>query len=560
MKLAELSIKILNFMYFTGTIEMIELIVKNRNKELLEMPKEIVFQDDARRKMLSGMNQLANTIKGTLGPLGRNVVLQKEISPLVTSDGAAIAKDFSLENPAENMGAQFLKDIASQNKTLTGDGMSTAVVLAQHMIHEGMKNLAAGANPMEMKRGIQGASQLAAAAIQKLSKPVETREEIAQVASIASGDTFLGEMIADAMHRVGKNGLITVDEMGTKDTELQVIEGMQFERGYLSDMMITDRERMVAELEHPYILITDQEISSIQEILPLLEQIAATHCPLFILAEKLSSEVLGTLLLNQKNGTLKFAAVMPPAYGNGRQARMEDIAIFTGATYLSQSMGHTLQNVTLDMLGRADMVRIERKNTAIIGGYGDPYAIAERIHSLQTMIEKTDYDFDKSAFKERLAKLSGGAAILRIGGSTEVEIKEKKHRADNALSAVRAAVAEGIVPGGGVVLMNIRPVISAYTQTLSGERKTGAAILLGALERPLYQIAENAGFDGNMIVNKIRECPRGIGFDVQTGEFTDMRQAGIVDAARVTKLALLSAASAASMFLTMEAGITDIKS
>lgn len=524
------------------------------------MAKTIVFQDDARKKMMAGIDQLADTIKVTLGPVGRSVVLQKSTtSPLITSDGASIASDFVLEDPVEDMGAQIIKEIAEKTKSLAGDGMTTAVVLAQCMIQEGMKRLAAGANPVEMKKGIQGASQLAAAAIQKLAQNVEYYDTIAQIATVASGDSAIGDMIAEAMESIGIHGLVTVDEAGTRETVLDVMEGMEFERGYLSEEMVTDVDRMVAELDNPYILVTDKEISSIQTIAPILEQVVQQHRSLLIIAENITSDALATLILNKRSGVLKAAAVKPPAYGEGRVARMEDIAIYTGATFISEKTGYSFQNITMDMLGNAETVRVSRQNTIIIGGAGDPNKISERIGMLQMLVEKTDYEFDKKAYKERLAKLAGGAAVIRVGGVTETEIKEKKHRIDNALCAARAALAEGIVPGGGTTLMNMVPVIKGYTESLTGDRKAGASILLRALEAPLRQIAQNAGFDGSTAVGKVLCSQRGIGFDANTGELVDMIDAGIIDSARVTRLALLSAASAAAMFLTTEAGITEMK-
>lgn len=522
------------------------------------MPKEIIFQDDVRRKMQTGADKLADTIKVTLGPVGRTVVLQKNAaSPLVTSDGAAIAADFALEDPFEDMGAQFIKEIAEKTKSLAGDGMTTAVVLAQSMIREGMKRLAAGANPVEMKKGIQGAAQLAAAAVQKLAQPVEYYDTIAQVAAVASGNAEIGDMISQALERVGVNGLVTVDETGSRDTILDVMEGMEFERGFLSGEMVTDADRMVAELDDPYILITDQEVSSVAPLAPILEQVVRQGRSLLIIAENVTGEALATLILNKRSGVLKADAVKPPAYGEGRAARMEDIAIFTGATVISEKMGYTLQDLTMDLLGEAETVRIGRQSTVIIGGAGDPYQIAERIRMLQALVEKTDYEFDKKAYKERLSKLAGGAAVIRVGGVTETEIKEKKQRIDNALCAARAALAEGVVPGGGTTLMNMVPAIKGYTESLSGDRRSGAAIVLKALEQPLCQIAENTGLDGSTAVSKVRMLPRGIGLDAASGEFVDMMEAGIIDSARVTRLALLSAASAAAMFLTTEAGIVE---
>ena len=524
------------------------------------MAKEIVFQEEARKRMLSGLDQLADTIKVTLGPNGRTVVMQNNSSsPTITSDGAAIAADFSLEDPVEDMGAQMIKDIANKTKALTGDGMTTAVVLTQAMIREGMKCLASGANPVEMKKGILGAAQLAAAAVQRLAAPIRSKEDIQKIATVASGDAAIGKMVADAMEGVGRNGLVTVDETGSTETVLDIMEGMEFERGYLSEHMITDFEEMTAVLEEPYILITDQEISSVHQIAHLLEAVVQENRGLLIIAEDVTGDALATLILNKQNGVLKSAAVKPPAYGEGRQARLEDLAIYTGATFIAKKLNYSWEEVTLDMLGCAEFVRIKKQSTAILNGAGDPYEIAARIASLQAMIAKTDYAFDKNTLKDRLAKLAGGAAVIRVGGATQTEMKVRKHRTENALCAARAAVAEGIVPGGGTTLINMIPVIKGYAETLSGDQKIGAGIVLKALEQPVRQIAANSGFDGSAVVYRLRNSPRGTGFNALTGELTDMKSAGILDSARVTRLALLSAASAAAMFLTTEAGITDLQ-
>lgn len=522
------------------------------------MPKEIIFRSDIHRKMLSGVHQLADTVKATLGPVGRSVVLHRTpAAPVFASDGAAIISDFSLEDPFENMGVQIIKDIAQRGKALSGDGMTTAVVLAQRMIQEGERCLAAGADPLELKKGMQGAAQLTAAAVQRLARPVRSSNTIAQVASVASGDPAVGSLVAEALDRVGPNGIVTVDETGSRDTVLQVMEGMQFERGYLSPHMVTDEERMVAELDHPYILITDETISQIHTLAPVLEQVAASGRPLLIIAENVTGDALAALTLNKLRGTLTAAAVQPPAYGEGRRARLEDLAIYTGAALLSRELGRSLENVTLDMLGSAESVRIERHSTAVINGGGSPLQIAERIQMLQAMIGKTDQEFNQNALKERLASLAGGAAVIHVGGVTETEIKAAKLRTENALHAARAAMAEGVVPGGGTALIGTLPAVSAYAASLEGDRRTGASIVAKSLCQPLYQIARNAGFDGSTIVSSVQATPGGVGFDAQTGTLRNMEDAGILDAARAIRLALLGAVSAAAMLLTAEAGIAD---
>ena len=443
------------------------------------MPKEIVYSEDFRRRIQSGVDKLANTMKITLGPKGRNVVIQRSSgSPLVTNDGATIAKEIELEDCVENMGTRLIKEVALKTKDMAGDGTTTATILAQYIIREGFKSITSGANAVELKKGIQGATQLAIAAIRKLAKPVETREAIKQVAATSAEDTDIGEMIAEALEKVGMDGVITVDESEGRDTFLNVSEGMQLEGGYLSPEMVTDKEKMVAELDNPYILITDLKIADPQELVPLLDQVAKQGRPLLIIAEGVEGRALGMLVINKMNGVLNVVAINPPAYGDGRRARMEDLAILTGGTFITKDMGYVLQETTLDMLGSASSVRVERKNTVIIGGAGDKKALTTRIQYLRMMIDKAAYDFDRKQLEERLAKLDRGVTIIKVGATTEIGMKEKKLRIENAVHATKAAVAEGIVPGGGVVYINIIPAIKAYVETLSGDMKTGAAIIL----------------------------------------------------------------------------------
>jgi chaperonin GroEL len=495
-----------------------------------------------------------------LGPKGRNVVIQRPSgSPWVTNDGATIAKEIELGDDAEDMGLRLIREAAVKTKDLAGDGSTTALVLAQVIIREGMKNISFGANPIELKKGIQGATQLATAAIRKVANPVETREAIAQVAAAAAKDPAIGEMIAEAIDRVGMDGVITVEETGSRDTTLIVKEGMQLGVGYLSPEMVTDRETMVAQLENPYILITDRKIDDPQELLPLLEQVAKQGRPLLILAEGVEGKALGMLVMNKMNGALNSVAIHPPAYGEGRRARMEDIAILTGGTYITDAMGYVLREATLDLLGSAASVRVEKKNTVILGGAGDKNALAARVRSLRMRIEKTQYDFDRKQLEERLAKLCSGVAVFQVGAASEIEIQEKKVRIEKGISAAKAAAAEGIVPGGGIAYLSIIPAIKAYVSTLSGDMKTGAAILLKALVQPARQIAENAGMDGSAVLAEVKRRPPGCGFNAQTGEYANMIEVGIVDPARMVRLALQSAASVSAVLLTVEVGITDSK-
>ncbi len=524
------------------------------------MPKEIVYSEDIRRRMQSGVDKLANAMKTTLGPKGRNVVIQRPSgSPLVTNDGATIAKEFELEDNIENMGMRLIKEVTSKTKDVAGDGTTTATVLAQNILREGFKNIAFGANPMELKKGIQGATQLAAAAIRKLAKPVQTWEAIAQVAAASAKDHDIGEMIADAMEKVGADGAITVDETEGRYTTLDVKEGMQLDVGYLSPQMVTDKEKMVAELDHPYILITDRKITDPQELLSLLDPIAKLGRSLLIVAESVEGQALGMLVMNKMNGALNAVAVHPPAYGDGRRARMEDLAVQTGGTFITEAMGYVLREAKLELLGSAASVRVEKKNTVIIGGAGDKDALAARIRYLRMLVEKTEYDFDRKQLEERLAKLGSGVAVINVGAANEIEIKEQKLRIEKAISAAKAAVAEGIVPGGGVAYISILPAIKAYVGSLSGDMKTGAAIILKALVEPARQIAENAGMEGSTVIAEVKRRPAGFGFNAVKGEYTNMLEAGIVDPAKVVRLALQSAASISAVLLTVEVGITDTK-
>jgi len=522
------------------------------------MPKEIANSADVRKRMLAGVDQLADTVKVTLGPKGRNVVLaRKDLSPLITNDGATIAKEMEFEDHVENMGAQLIREVAVKTNDTAGDGTTTATVLAQCIVREGQRNMAAGANPIELKKGIQGAALLSAKAIKKMARSVETREEIAQVATISSADSEIGEMIAEALDRVGIDGVITVEEGTGFTTELKVSDGLQIEKGFVSSKMVTDPEKEVADLEHPYILVTDQKIGNANDILPILQTVAEQGRSLLIIADSVEGEALALLVVNMMRGVLKAVAVHPPMYGDGRRARMEDIAIATGATFITGELGYNLREATMDMLGTAKSAHVDRSETVIVGGNGDKTAIADRIASLKALIKKTEFDFDKKRLNERLAKLSGGIGVINVGGATEVEMREKKMRIEDALHAARAAVAEGIVPGGGTALVSIIPAVKAYMDTLSGDQKTGAAIILRALEEPLRQIAINAGVDAGAVAAKVKASKNGIGYNALTGKYTNLMDEGIVDPAKVTRTALLSAASVAAVMLTTDAGITD---
>ncbi len=524
------------------------------------MAKELYYGEEARRKLQAGVDKLADTVKITLGPKGRNVLLDKKFgSPLITNDGVTIAREIELEDAVENMGAQVVKEVASKTNDVAGDGTTTATLLAQSIIREGFKNVAAGANPMIIKKGIQGATDVAVENIKQIANPVETKEAIAQVASVSAGDTKIGELISDAMEQVGKDGVITVEESKSTGTTLEVVEGMQFDRGYLSAYMVTDTEKMEAVLENPYILLTNKKISSIQDLLPLLEQIVNTGRKLFIVCEDLEGEALATLVLNKLRGTFECVAVKAPGFGERRKAMMEDLAILTGGTVITDELGYDIKETTVDMLGTAATVKVDKDNTVIVGGGGDAKEIQDRIASLRTIAAQTNSEFDKEKTLERLAKLAGGVAVIKVGAATETELKERKLRIEDALNATKAAVEEGIVAGGGVALANTIPAIAEYVDTLSGDEKTGAQIIMRALEEPVRQIAENAGFEGSVVIAEVKNRDAGVGFNAATEEYVDMIKAGIVDPAKVTKSALTNAASASALLLTTEAGIVDIK-
>ena len=524
------------------------------------MAKELYYGEEARRKLQAGVDKLADTVKITLGPKGRNVLLDKKFgSPLITNDGVTIAREIELEDAVENMGAQVVKEVASKTNDVAGDGTTTATLLAQSIIREGFKNVAAGANPMIIKKGIQGATEVAVENIKKIATPVETKEAIAQVAAVSAADATIGELISDAMEQVGKDGVITVEESKSMGTTLEVVEGMQFDRGYLSAYMVTDTEKMEAVLENPYILLTSKKISSIQDLLPLLEQVVNTGRKLFIVCEDLEGEALATLVLNKLRGTFECGAVKAPGFGERRKAMMEDLAILTGGTVITEELGYDIKETTLDMLGTAATVKVDKENTVIVGGGGDAKEIQDRIASLRTMAAQTNSEFDREKTLERLAKLAGGVAVVKVGAATETELKERKLRIEDALNATKAAVEEGIVAGGGVALANTIPAIAAYVDTLSGDEKTGAQIIMRALEEPVRQIAENAGFEGSVVIAEVKNRDAGVGFNAATEEYVDMIEAGIVDPAKVTKSALMNAASASALLLTTEAGIVDIK-
>ncbi len=524
------------------------------------MAKELYYGEEARRKLQAGVDKLADTVKITLGPKGRNVLLDKKFgSPLITNDGVTIAREIELEDAVENMGAQVVKEVASKTNDVAGDGTTTATLLAQSIIREGFKNVAAGANPMIIKKGIQGATEVAVENIKKIATPVETKEAIAQVAAVSAADATIGELISDAMEQVGKDGVITVEESKSMGTTLEVVEGMQFDRGYLSAYMVTDTEKMEAVLENPYILLTSKKISSIQDLLPLLEQVVNTGRKLFIVCEDLEGEALATLVLNKLRGTFECVAVKAPGFGERRKAMMEDLAILTGGTVITEELGYDIKETTLDMLGTAATVKVDKENTVIVGGGGDAKEIQDRIASLRTMAAQTNSEFDREKTLERLAKLAGGVAVVKVGAATETELKERKLRIEDALNATKAAVEEGIVAGGGVALANTIPAIAAYIDTLSGDEKTGAQIIMRALEEPVRQIAENAGFEGSVVIAEVKNRDAGVGFNAATEEYVDMIEAGIVDPAKVTKSALMNAASASALLLTTEAGIVDIK-
>ena len=524
------------------------------------MAKDIIYGEEERRLLQAGVDKLADAVKITLGPKGRNVLIAKQFgTPLVTNDGVTIAKEIELQDPTENMGAQVVKEVASKTNDVAGDGTTTATLLAQIIVREGFKNVAAGANPMELKKGVKGAVDVAVEEIAKIAKPVESKDAIAQVGGISAGDAEIGNLIADAMEKVGKDGVITVEESKSLGTTLDIVEGMQFDRGYLSAYMVSDTEKMEAVMENPYILITDKKISNIQDIVKLLEQVMQQGRKLLIIAEDVEGEALATLVVNKLRGVIDVVAVKAPGYGERRKAMLEDIAVLTGATYLSSDLGYELKEATVDMLGQAATVKVDKENTTIVSGAGDKEEIANRIAAIKSQAEATESEFDHEKLMERLAKLSGGVAVIKVGAATETELKERKLRIEDALNATKAAVEEGIVPGGGVALVNVIPKVSEYVQTLSGDVKTGAAIIERALEEPVRQIAENAGLEGSVVVAEVKRSEKGVGLNAATEEYVDMMAAGIVDPAKVTRSALQNAASASAMLLTTEAGIVDIK-
>ena len=524
------------------------------------MAKEIKFGADARAALESGVNQLANTVRVTLGPKGRNVVLDKSFgAPLITNDGVTIAKEIELEDPFENMGAQLIREVASKTNDVAGDGTTTATVLAQAMVNEGMKNLAAGANPVVLRKGMKKATDCAVEAIKRMSSNVTGRDQIAKVAAISAGDEAVGEMVADAMEKVSNDGVITIEESKTMKTELDLVEGMQFDRGYLSAYMCTDMEKMEANLDNPYILITDKKITNIQDILPVLEQIVQSGARLLIIAEDIEGEALTTLIVNKLRGTFNVVAVKAPGYGDRRKAMLEDIAILTGGQVISEELGLELRDVTLDQLGRAKSVKVQKENTVIVDGCGDKDNITARVGQLKAMIEETTSDFDREKLQERLAKLAGGVAVIRVGAATETEMKEAKLRMEDALAATRAAVEEGIVSGGGSAYIHASKEVAKLADSLSGDEKTGANVVLKALEAPLFHISANAGLEGAVIINKVRESEEGHGFDAYTEEYVDMVKAGILDPAKVTRSALQNATSVASTLLTTESVVANIK-
>ena len=524
------------------------------------MAKELHYGEDARRALQAGVDKLANTVKITLGPKGRNVLLSKTFgSPLITNDGVTIAREIELEDAVENMGAQLVKEVATKTNDVAGDGTTTATLLAQIIIREGFKNVAAGANPMVLKRGISGAVEVAVDEIKKLSHAVETTEAIAQVASVSAADEEIGGLIAQAMEKVGKEGVITVEESKTMGTTLDVVEGMQFDRGYFSPYMVSDTEKMEAVSENPCILITDKKITNIQELLPILEQVVQAGRKLFIICDDLEGEALATLVVNKIKGVIDCVAVKAPGFGERRKAMLEDIAVLTGATVISEELGYELKETTLDMLGTAATVKVDKENTVIVGGGGAAEDIESRITAIKSQIEQCTSDFDREKTQERLAKMAGGVAVIKVGAATETELKERKLRIEDALNATKAAVEEGIVAGGGTALANAIPAVSAYVNTLEGDAKTGGQIIVRALEEPVRQIAENAGYEGSVVVAQVKGSKAGVGFNAATEEYVDMIDAGIVDPAKVTRSALQNAASASAMLLTTEAGVTDIK-
>ena len=524
------------------------------------MAKEIKYGIEARKALEEGVNKLANTVRVTLGPKGRNVVLDKAYgAPLITNDGVTIAKDIELEDAFENMGAQLVKEVATKTNDVAGDGTTTATVLAQAMINEGMKNLAAGANPIVLRRGMKKATDCAVEAIAKMSQKVNGKDQIAKVASISAGDTEVGQLVADAMEKVSNDGVITIEESKTMKTELDLVEGMQFDRGYISAYMATDMDKMEANLDNPYILITDKKISNIQEILPILEQIVQSGAKLLIIAEDIEGEALTTLIVNKLRGTFNVVGVKAPGYGDRRKEMLKDIAILTGGQVISEELGLELKDTTMDMLGRAKSVKVQKENTVIVDGEGDKAEIDARVAQIKAQIEETTSDFDREKLQERLAKLAGGVAVIRVGAATETEMKEAKLRMEDALNATRAAVEEGVIAGGGSAYIHASKEVAKLAETLKGDERTGAEIILKALEAPLFHISANAGLEGAVIINKVRESEVGTGFDAYNSEYVNMIDAGILDPAKVTRSALQNATSVASTLLTTESVVATIK-
>ncbi len=524
------------------------------------MAKEIKNGEEALKALQTGVDKLANTVRVTLGPKGRNVVLAKSYgSPLITNDGVSIAKDIELADPYENMGAQIVKEVATKTNDVAGDGTTTATVLAQAMVNEGVKNLTAGANPIILRKGMKKATECAVDALLKMSQNVEGKDQIAKVAAISAGNEEVGQMVADAMEKVSNDGVITIQESKTMQTELDVVEGMQFDRGYISSYMVTDTDKMEADLDDPYILITDKKISNIQEILPLLEQIVQSGARLLIIADDVEGEALTTLILNKIRGTFNVVAVKAPGYGDRRKEMLQDIAILTGGTVISSDLGLELKDTTVEQLGRAKSVKVKKESTIIVDGEGDKTLISERIDHIRNQIGEATSEFDKEKLQERLAKLAGGVAVIKVGAATETEMKEAKLRLEDALNATRAAVAEGIISGGGSAYIHASKEVAKLAETLEGDEKTGAKLVLKALEAPLYYIAENAGLEGAVVINKVRESEVGFGFDAYNNEYVNMIKAGILDPVKVTRSALQNAESVASTLLTTEAAVVDIK-
>lgn len=524
------------------------------------MAKEIKYGTEARAALQAGVDQLANTVRVTLGPKGRNVVLDKSYgAPLITNDGVSIAKEIELADPYENMGAQLVKEVATKTNDVAGDGTTTATVLAQAMVNEGVKNLAAGANPIVLRKGMKKATDAAVEALVKMSQNVSSKDQIAKVASISAGSEEVGNMVADAMEKVSNDGVITIEESKTMMTELDLVEGMQFDRGYISSYMVTDTDKMECTMDDPYILITDKKISNIQEVLPVLEQLVQSGSRLLIIAEDVEGEALTTLILNKLRGVMNVAAVKAPGYGDRRKEMLQDIAILTGGTVVSSEVGLELKDTTIDMLGRAKSVKIKKDTTVIVDGEGSKEAIADRVAQIRKQLEDSTSEFDKEKLQERLAKLAGGVAVIRVGAATETEMKEAKLRMEDALNATRAAVEEGVIAGGGSAYIHAQKAVKDVADKLEGDEKTGANVILKALEAPLYFIAQNAGLEGSVIINKVRESKEGVGYDAYNDKYVDMVEAGILDPVKVTRTALLNASSVASTLLTTESVVADIK-